>query len=88
MDGHRDLVAVAGEGFINRVINNLVHEVMKTAGAGRADVHPGTLADSLEAFEDRDVLRVVSALILWALGRAAVVCQRSSDDVETPRKPR
>jgi hypothetical protein len=88
MDRHQDLVAVTGERFINRVVNNLVHEVMKPAGAGRADVHAGTLADGLEAFEDRDVLRVVSALILWALGRAVVVCQRSSDDVETPRKPR
>jgi hypothetical protein len=55
-----DVVAVAGERFINRVVNNLVDEVMKAALPGRPDVHPGPSADGLESLQDRDVLGVVT----------------------------
>ena len=43
------LVTVAGERFVNRVIDNLVDEVMKPAFTGRTDVHAGPLANRLKA---------------------------------------
>ena len=51
-----DFAAVAGEGLVDRVVDHLVDEVVQAAGAGRADVHTGTLADRLETLEDGDVL--------------------------------
>ena len=56
-----DRVAVAGERLVDRVVDDLVDEVVQAAHAGRADVHAGALADRLEALEDGDVLGVVAA---------------------------
>jgi hypothetical protein len=53
---------------------------VKTARARGPDVHAWTLTDSLEALEDRDVLRVITQLWGGAVLRAAVVRrQRTSD---------
>ena len=54
-----DLVAVPRQGFIDRVVDDLVDEVVQAGSAGRADVHRGTLADRLEAFENLDLVRAV-----------------------------
>jgi hypothetical protein len=43
-DGDFDGVTVAGEGFVDRVVNDFIDEVVKTAGAGGADVHTWALA--------------------------------------------
>src|SRR5438067_2054573 len=75
---------IRSSSVVNRVVDNLVDEVMKTPQAGRADVHAGPPADRLETLEDGDVLRVVTA-VLRALVSAVVFRQRSSDDIETPR---
>ena len=70
VDRHRDRVAVAGERLVHRVVHDLVDEVVQPADAGRADVHARTLADGLEALEDRDVLGVVARLAaVRSLGR-------------------
>ena len=57
-DGH--LAAEAGQGLVDGVVHDLVDEVVQTHDTGRADVHPGALADGLQALEDGDVLRVVA----------------------------
>ena len=54
-----DAVAVAGEGLVDGVVDDLVDEVVEAAGAGRADVHAGTLADRFQSLEDGDVLGAV-----------------------------
>ena len=54
------LSAVAGEGFVDRVVDDLVDQVVEAARPGGADVHAGPLADRLEALEDGDVLCVVT----------------------------
>src|ERR1700674_893629 len=54
VDGHFDLVGVAGEGLVNRVVDDFVHQVMQPKFAGRADVHGGTFAHRLHAAEDLD----------------------------------
>ena len=52
VDGDVDAGAVAGEGFVDRVVDDLVDEVVEAARPGGADVHAGPLADRLEALED------------------------------------
>ena len=59
VDRDVDLVAVAGERLVDRVVDDLVDEMVQPGSAGRADVHRGTLADRLEAFEDLDLVRAV-----------------------------
>jgi hypothetical protein len=62
-DGHRfvgmdrddDAVAVAGEGFVDRVVDDLENHVVKASAViGVADVHAGPLADGLETFQHLD----------------------------------
>ena len=48
---HVDRVAVAGQRLVDRVVHDLPDQVVQATLAGRADVHTGTLADRLEAFE-------------------------------------
>ena len=57
-DGH--LGAEAGQGLVHGVVDHLVDEVVQAQDTGRADVHPGALADRLQALQDRDVLCVVA----------------------------
>jgi hypothetical protein len=47
--GHLDPVAEAGQRLVDGVVHDLGHQVVQTALAGGADVHPGALADRLEA---------------------------------------
>ena len=56
MDRDLDLVGLAGQRLIDRVVHHLVDQVVEASRAGRADVHAGALADGLETLEDRDVL--------------------------------
>ena len=68
-DGHRavdvdrdvDLIAEAGQRLVDRVVDDLVDEVMQPGGTRRADVHRRPLANGLEAFEDLDLVRAVVA---------------------------
>ncbi len=64
-------VAVAGQCFVDRVVHDLVDEVMESAGTGRTDVHAGSLAHRLQALKNRDVLcaigRVAAARVISQL---------------------
>ena len=62
LDRDGDAVAIAGERFVDRVVDDLVDQVVEAARPGGADVHAGTLADRVEALEDCDVLCVVTLL--------------------------
>src|SRR5438309_332815 len=61
-DGHRavdvkrgvDLVAEAGERFVDRVVDDFVHQMVKTRRPRRADVHRRPLANRVEPFENLD----------------------------------
>lgn len=48
-----------GQRLVDRVVDDLVHEVVQSALAGRADVHTGSLADRVQALEDGDGTGVV-----------------------------
>ena len=46
MDGDHDIVAMASQGFIDRVVDHFEHQVMKTRTIRRvADVHTWALAN-------------------------------------------
>ena len=45
-------VAVAGQRLVDRVVDDLVDQVVQAALTGGADVHAGPLADRLETLED------------------------------------
>ena len=85
VDRDRDVVAVAGQRLVDRVVDNLVDEVVQAARPGRADVHARALADRLEALEDGDVLGVVTGRFCWrALRRRLSV---ANDPPMTSRRP-
>ena len=62
LDGDGDAVGIAGERFVDRVVDDLVDQVVEAPRPRGADVHAGTLADRVEALEDCDVLLVVALL--------------------------
>ena len=55
MDGYQDLVAVAGHGFVDGVVDDLIDEVVEAALVGAADVHAGAATYGFEAFENLDI---------------------------------
>jgi hypothetical protein len=67
VDRDGDGVIAAGERFVDRVVDDLVDEVMETAHTGGADVHAGALAYGFEALEDGDVLGVITRALLLAV---------------------
>ena len=73
VDRHVDAVAVARERLVDRVVHDLVDEVVQPAHTGRADVHAGALAHGFETLEDGDVLGVVARARL--AGLIGIVCQ-------------
>jgi hypothetical protein len=55
VDGDHDVVAVAGQRFVDGVVHHLEHQVVQAGAVGRvADVHAGALAHGLQAFQDLD----------------------------------
>ena len=61
MDRYIDLAAKAGEGFINRVVHSFKNQVVQTGTViGIADVHTGSLAHGLKAFQDLDAAFVIN----------------------------
>ena len=54
-----DLIAETGEGLVDRVVDDLVDEMVQPGRPGRADVHGRTLPHRLESFEDFDLVRAV-----------------------------
>ena len=67
VDGDLDRVGLAGQRLVDRVVHDLVDEVVKTPCAGGPDVHAGTLAHRLETLEDGDVLRVIAPIARLAV---------------------
>ena len=63
VDDDVDLFAIAGEGLVDGVVDDLVDEMVQAHLAGGADVHGGTQAHGLEAFEDLDVFAGVAAVV-------------------------
>jgi hypothetical protein len=58
-----NFLAVAGESFVDGIVNDFIDDVMQTHLARRADVHRGTKADGLKALEDLDVVASVTVVV-------------------------
>jgi hypothetical protein len=55
-----DFIAIAGESFIDRVVDDFIDQVVETAFSGGADIHSGALANGVEALKDGDRAGVVT----------------------------
>src|SRR5688572_27514006 len=55
-DRDGDRVAVTRHRLVDGVVDDLLHEVVESARAGRPDVHARTLADGLESLENLDLV--------------------------------
>src|SRR5271163_3274002 len=64
-----DFRAVTGQRFVDRVVHDLIAEMMQPAFGGVADVHPGPFANRFETFEYLDGLGAI------AVGRL-FICHR------------
>jgi len=56
VEGDDDLMGVAGQGLVDRVVHDLVDQVVEAGRAGGADVHARTPPHMLPALEDLDLL--------------------------------
>ena len=64
-DDDVDLVAVASQRLVDRVVDDLVDQVMQSALGGVADIHSGALAYRLETLEYPNRLGAVTVLRLF-----------------------
>ena len=62
VEDDEDLIAMARQGLVHRVVHHLVHQVVQTTGPGGADVHAWPLAHRLQAFQHLDLLGAVGGL--------------------------
>src|SRR6185437_2451899 len=61
VDLDEDAVAITGQSFIDRVIDDFINQMMQPARIGRSDVHPRTRADVLDIVEHADLTFIVIA---------------------------
>src|SRR5690606_28779532 len=59
MDGHVDPVTVPGQGLINAVVDDLVHEMVEATNVGRPNVHTRATTDSFQSLQHLDAGCVV-----------------------------
>ena len=58
-DVHFNVCAEAGQRLVDGVIDDLIDQMVESAGTGRTDVHTGTHPDRFETFEDLDLLGTI-----------------------------
>jgi hypothetical protein len=59
VDGDRDVLAESGQRFVDRVVNDLVDQVMQPGRSRGPDVHRRALPDGLEALQHLDFVGLV-----------------------------
>jgi hypothetical protein len=50
MDHNIDGLTIAGQSFVDTVIDDFIDQMVKTSGTGATDVHPGTLTNRVQSF--------------------------------------
>ncbi len=59
IDGDGDVLAVARQRFVNGVVHNLVYQMVQSRAGCGTDVHTRALANSLQSFQNLNLLRAV-----------------------------
>src|SRR5438034_740393 len=59
MNNDLDRVAEAGQGFVDRIVDDLIDQMMQTDLTGRADIHRRALSDRVAALKHRDRIGTV-----------------------------
>ena len=77
VDDDLDVIAVAGQRFVDGVVDELVDHVVQAVHVGVADVHARPLADGLEPLEDLDVGAGVVAPVVAKSSPLASDCSSS-----------
>ena len=62
LDGDDDIRAVAGQRLVHGVVHNFIYAMMQSAVIGRADIHAGTAAHSLQPLQHLNIACAVMAL--------------------------
>ena len=55
VDGDGDIGAVAGQGLVDGVVHNLIHQVVQAGLRGGADIHARAFAHRLQSLQDLDL---------------------------------
>ena len=55
-----DMRAIARKCFVDGVVHDFGHKVMKSANVRRAYIHTRTLSDGIESFENLNITRIVT----------------------------
>ena len=63
VDGYFNVVAIAGECFVDRVIHNFINQVVKSFRTNVTNIHRGTLSNSFQTFQNLDVLGWIAPVI-------------------------
>ena len=58
-------VAKAGQSLVDRVVDDLIYQMMQTSGACGTDIHAGAAANALQTLQDLDLRRVIIAAVSW-----------------------
>src|ERR671921_323770 len=64
MHGHGDLRAVASQGLVYRVVNDLPYEMVQSPRSSRTDIHTWSTLDSLQPLQNLDGACIVIALAI------------------------
>ncbi len=83
-----DLIALPGQGLVNRVVDYLVDEMVEPVDIGGPDVHPRPAPDRLQALQYLDLLgRVPVSLGLATVGAGAGAFGRRRFSLGLDRQP-
>ncbi len=55
VDCHVYMVGIAGEGLVDRVVDNLINQMMQTFGGNVSNIHGRAFSHRLEAFEHLNI---------------------------------
>ncbi len=63
-EAERDSITVSSHGFVETVVDNFPDHVVESTRTCRSDIHPRTFADSLESFEDSNLICSIFAAFI------------------------
>ena len=88
VDGDGDLRAVARQRFVDGVVHDLIHQMVKAGGRSGADIHTGTLSDGFQPFQNLNFRCVILVGGVHRRGlQNFVVCHVGSPFVSGQEEP-